>query len=433
MKNLLLTLTALCTYVAYGQFTYPYFDGKRWGLSNDSARIILAPQYDSISLYKNGCYTAAKNGKLGTLDWFGRPLLPCRYDKFVTLCDALGTGTVKGKQYLVNFQTGKEISTTGWDEIDRCLCSKHVIIASRGHKYSLIVDSTGLPLGKNTYEALAFRSLDNYETRVVAKFAGKYGFIGMTTGEWELAPEYDRIESGRYDSRTYIMVTKGKEVTYFDHYLKPVQVVAQVPAQAPAQVVAADKPQAPATATVQAPPSPSQEVSMVATGVVMAPGEARPSENLYVYDQGNGVWKVSLEIRSGNATQVKQTWTLNGYSSLKPMISTGLSNNLYELHLLIAIKDGRAGIITASGRTLSPFVYDELVQDSALGCILSKLGGKTGLLDSYTLKEFRKPIFKRIIARDYSLLPVWLVEMPEGQRGYMSMRTGKVYIPGIGE
>ncbi|MCH2042722.1 MAG: WG repeat-containing protein [Saprospiraceae bacterium] len=84
--GILLVLPALNAQQSF----FPIKKNKKWGLINQTGKLIMEPIYESISSFnQNGWAIAQKDGRLGILDTNAQEVIPCQYDLLEILNDTL--------------------------------------------------------------------------------------------------------------------------------------------------------------------------------------------------------------------------------------------------------------------------------------------------------------------------------------------------------
>jgi len=300
---------------------YAYFDGHRWGLTNERKEILASPQFDtSAQIANTGYVICRKNGKYGALNISGKTIVPFKYEEMTSL---------------------------------------------------------------------------DFSARAVVRTGGKYGVVNTISGGWVIPAQYDRIERHSSFGELVLDLTKEGIESHVDSNGKAVQ-----------------------------PRASGLTRSVNGTAHVVERMDD-DDKQLSVYDQGGGVWKIVLTgRRSDTAVEVK------GYTKVQPLWS--ISKGKTTKGRLKAVKDGKVGILDIDGREVVPLEYDDITFDifhSAL--FLTRLGDKTGVIDPETLVVLAKPgVLQRVIKKDYDY-DAYLVEMPDGKKGYMDRVNGRIYIPGI--
>lgn len=380
----------------------PYSDGHLWGLTNGKLEVIATPQFDTSVLFSSfsKAAIASKNKKYGMIDRSGNTVIPFTYDKIAQLTYGFGSGSLHGKKVLINLDSGKTVSPVAFDSITGwCGCDNQLFIVSKGNKKIIISGITGKQLGKATFDKAKFFKCESLQA-VLVKTGGKFGLIDTETGAWILPAKYDRITSTEYNYHEFIEVTAGGKSSWFDSNGNPVK-----------KEELSKKP---------ASDSPDEGWQK---GVIEAP----PGKYLYIDNQGNNNWKLSVEIRHPDSNKVFQIYYLKGYTNLDLFEWFDREVNPATLK---AEKDGKTGLITVSGRVLVPFIYDNIEWMYPNDILKTTLDNKEGVLSS-SFYEIRKPVFKKVFGQD-SEFKLLHIEMPDGKQGFMD-KKGKIYIPGVSE
>ncbi|THU38361.1 hypothetical protein FAM09_16945 [Niastella caeni] len=405
MKALVYLCLMLCTLAGTAQTTlYPYSDGKLWGLTNANRDVITPPQFDTIDFfYGSTAILAVKNKKYGTIGRDGKTRIDFTYDKIIELPEGLGLGAQKGKYLLLNLETNKLVSPAAYDTLNEyCRCEEKLFIATRGGKKVIISGITGKQAGQTAYDQARFYNRKE-GSRAIVKTGGKYGLIDTKTGAPVIPVKYDKLEVTYRNYKDVVQVTAKGKTQYLDFDGKPV----------------AEEPR----------PETGEEETVMGLGVVEAPADEDYGKDLYVYNLGNNNWKLTIENRSNGGAKVFQTFNVQGYTSVTKMAYRNWDSQMPAI--IKAIKDGKAGIIGLKGDVLVPFEYDNIEEAEGESYYRTTKDNKVGVLKN-NLAELRKPVLKRVVKEEYRF-NAYLVELPNGQRGYMDQKTGKIYIPGIEE
>jgi hypothetical protein len=343
-----------------------------------------------------------KSNKYGTTDLSGKTAVEYIYDKITPINDELGTARLNNKGILFNLSSGKRLSPINFDQVDSyCYCDQKIVIAMIGGKDVLVNTITGKLVGKDKYDNARF--LYNLRNRAEVKLNGKYGVINTVSGAWVLPVKYIRIEDIYKDGKYVIAVIEKENVQYVDENGKQIK-----------------------ETTKQS--SDNLDETEFTTVEVEPAQQDNADKDLFVYNEGNGDWKLTIEERGYRSTKILETSAVKGYSQVEKL---SYKPGKPAATLLKAVKDGHTGIIDITGNTLLPFEYDDIIYDRYSGYLQIKQHGKTGILRE-NLSVLKQPVLKRIIGENISNNLV-LVEMPDGKKGYMRMKDGKIYIPGIKE
>ena len=395
--SILLTLPGLAQ-----DNVYSYYDGKKWGLTNNNLDVVIKPQFDKIFYYRNNVYAyVERDNKHGLVNKTGQFPVPCVYDQLVPYYGDLILGKKNKKYELLNQTTGKPVSDLVFDSIYRfCYCKESIFLAAINGKMGFVSGATGKPVVKFVYEKASF--LEDFKMRAVITRNGKSGVLDLTTGQEIIKAQYDEIKTKYYrEQRKYCIVARlanGNEILFDENGKK--------------------------SELVETPVQETMEETMMES-VALGDAEGLSRQSVHVYNQGNGNWKVAIEKRGYNSTEILETHDVNGYDSLSELLYTVYAANpRVELK---AKKNGKTGVIDINGNIIIPFNYDDIVYRSSY--YLTTLDGKNGVV-SIQHDLIKKPVLKKIISDDYSL-KAWLVEMPDGKQGFMDKKSGKIFIPGI--
>src|SRR5258708_377591 len=110
LTSLLFLLMALLT---AAQNPIPYRKGDKWGLCDESKRITLQYQYDSIGLFSAcGLAVVKQHQKFGFIDCMGKLVIPCKYDLASGFNNKKCTAQVKenGKEFIID-TTGVKLNS----------------------------------------------------------------------------------------------------------------------------------------------------------------------------------------------------------------------------------------------------------------------------------------------------------------------------------
>jgi hypothetical protein len=381
---------------------YPYSDGKYWGATDDHLTIIVKPQYDESFFFQNNVNNPTaivkKSQKFGLIDSQGKELIPVQYEQLERQVHPFGTGKIQGKFRILNFETGKPASSFMFDAIKRsCYCPENYFIVKQNGKEGFINTKTGAFINKTMYDEVDF--IYDFPQRGLVKLSSKYGVIDLTTGKVIIPLKYTSIDSYYLGNGAHaIKVAEGDQYKYFDATGK------EVKGKDENGDVGVEE--------------------MVAVEVARDDNDAY--KDLYVYNQGNGNWKLAVERRGYSRTEIIETFDINGYESVEKFRQNFADPAKSDLKVK---KNSKVGIININGNILLPIEYDDVERHGNL--IKVKRGNQYGLVRE-DLTELKKPVFTGIGDLNYDLGAV-LINMPSGQSGYMDVKTGQIFIPGVTE
>ncbi|HEU4552399.1 MAG TPA: WG repeat-containing protein [Chitinophaga sp.] len=395
---------------------YPYADGNKWGFTDENLAVLTAPQFDTSFRFVDNKFAIVQKQRLyGLLSPNGSLILPCSYEHLTYFGMNAGIAKQKGKYQLLNFSNGQPLSAFMFDRLDDYIYHDGItlLVTQAGKKYFLDVNS-GHPLNKTGYDDAVFMRDFNRYGKI--KIAGKCGLIDMR-GAVVLPARYDELYTDWQQGKKVLVAVSGKTVTWFDEQGKV------VPQPRKEKHAPNDEPM---EETAVAMPVTEEIFAMP---MEAARDEADMKKDVYVYSQGSSKWKVTLENRpryTSGETEILHTFELNGYTNLQKLNYDPFSRDIPAITLK-AVKDGKAGIIDPAGKVLAPFRYDDIIYTGNFYKTLRN--NRIGML-SRDLTEIIPPVLQQIYSSD-SYLRAWLVEMPDGKRGYMDMKSGKIFIPGI--
>ncbi|WP_217603775.1 WG repeat-containing protein [Chitinophaga sp. GbtcB8] len=396
---------------------YPYAEGAKWGLTDESLAVLVAPQFDtSFRFVDNKFAIVQKKQRYGLISPDGNMILPCDYEALNYFGMNAGTAQLQGKYQLLNFTTGKPVSAFVFDKLnDYNYKDAIVLLVTQAGKKHFLNIFTGQPLNQKGYDDASF--LRGYNNRGKIKTGNKYGLIDLRTGAIVLPAKYDKLEDAWQNGNRILVATTGKINTWFDEQ---------------GVVVPQPKKEKPAKKKPKKEEAPVMEETTLMESTVAMEGTADGPEmkkDIYIYNQGNNKWKLTLENRplyTSGETEILNTFDLNGYTNLQKLSYDPYSRDVPSVTLK-AVKNGKAGIINPAGTILAPFQYDDIIYTGSYYKTIRN--NKIGIL-SRNLNEITPPVLQNIYNSD-PYLRAWLVEMPNGKKGYMDMKSGKIFIPGI--
>jgi len=290
-----------------------------------------------------------------------------------------------GHRWGLTDQRREILAAPQFDTIPQLTRAGHVICRRNG-KYGA-VDLKGKTTVAFRYEEM---TVIEFYSRAVVRIGSKYGLINVANGSWVLPARYDQIERTSSFGDLKLAVTIGAIVSYVDSNGKALS-----------------------------PKATKQAAPVKRAAHVVEPLNEEEKE-LYVSDLGNGSWKIRLMARNIDSTRI---YEVKGYTKVEVL----WFNSRSVKGRLKAIKDGRAGILDIDGKVVGPFEYDDIRFDYHIPAVLTKLGDKTGVITG-TPEVFKKPVLKQVIAQNYDY-NAYLVEMPDGRKGFLDMDNGEIYIP----
>lgn len=388
------------------QGPYPYTEKGKWGLTDKNKSVLLKPEFDTIDVFRNGYARVESNKKVGLINTNGAVLVTPSYTNITNAFQDFTAiaRNIKGYQ-IIDIRSDKPIGGLFTDVLpERSSYAKgSYYFVNKDGKMGIFDAQVGkMQNGKAPYNQITgFNdpALDQYALITVGD---TYGVVDVTSGREILKPEYDDIEEVYVGNTVYIAAKKGDDkVFYYDASFRNAS---------PGNVQ--DKP---ASATP-------------AEGEVLN----KKAKDMYIYKMGNGKWRVVLENRETSQYKGLDSTDLNGYTSLEYL--SYYPNDKRFPTKIKAVKDGKTGVIDMSGKVLLPFIYDDVhFREDMVGryaFIETYLEGKKGVIVAATMQELKKPVLKAILDEDHERNAL-LIEMPNGQKGYMDKNTGEIFIPGV--
>ncbi|OMP75996.1 MULTISPECIES: WG repeat-containing protein [unclassified Chitinophaga] len=399
-----LLLSAWCK----AQGPYPYTEKGKWGLTDKNKSVLLKPQFDSIDVFRNGYARVESSKKVGLINTNGAVLVAPSYANITNAFQDFTAiaRNIKGYQ-IIDIRTDKPIGGMFTDVLpERSSYSKgSYYFVNKDGKMGIFDALSGkLQNGKAPYNQVTGFNDPALEQFALITMGDTYGVVDVSSGREILKPEYEDIEEVYAGNTVYVAAKKGDDkVFYFD---------ANFRSASPGNVQ--DKP----------------------TSVIPVEGEVlnKKAKDMYIYKLGNGKWRVVLENRETSKYKGLDSTDLNGYTQLEYL--SYYPNDKSFPSKIKAVKDGKTGVIDMTGKVLVPFIYDDVhFREDMVGryaFIETYLDDKKGVVVAATMKELKKPVLKAILDEDHDRNAL-LVEMPNGQKGYMDKNTGEIFIPGVKE
>jgi hypothetical protein len=377
---------------------YPYFDGKLWGLTNEAAEELLAPQIQkNFRFYMDQSAFVQVNGKWGILDPSGTFRAKPQYDRLEDLSDVYGYATIGKKKSAINLKTGKESGKTFDDVTDFCYCKEGIFVVKTGAKYGLLDAGSDKLVVKAIYDKV--KVSPNNRSKAFVTVGKKTGLLDIFSGKLNLPISFDALEDeslfvGNLIESVY-KGTKGKVTKLYTP--EGVEVTGESDDTATIEMVQEDR----------------------------GGYDDQGGESLHIYPLMKGQWKITYEKRGYGSTEVVDSYTVSGYDAIEKL--TGFYYPGTGRHDYIkVIKNGKMGIIEPSGKVVLEPVYGLFLTKDNEG-LITIVDGNQGLYTK-NMELVIKPVLKEVIEYDNSR-EGWLVELPDGRKGYLKA-TGKLLIPG---
>ena len=177
--------------------------GGKWGFFDDNGKKITDFKYDEFEKYKfvydfleasqesSGILIVGKDGKFGYINERGVEITPLKYDRIKQFEETVGWVLLDGKWGAVN-RRGEEITPPVYDEIEKAFCS-HLCIVRIGDKYGYVDIYTGKLITAVKYDhAREWTQLSREGDLAAVQMDGKWGCIN-TRGKETVPVEYEEI------------------------------------------------------------------------------------------------------------------------------------------------------------------------------------------------------------------------------------------------
>ncbi|MBO9727101.1 MAG: WG repeat-containing protein [Chitinophaga sp.] len=378
---------------------FPYYNGSKWGLVNDSVQEMVPPKYDAeFWIFRDKIAIVQQGGLYGSIGTDGSTVLPCRYDSIFIIKGFTAAAGLKHKFRLVDISTGKELSGVEFNKWGESRHDRPAILpVNIGKKWYFMNMVTGQLISKQGYDEVGFVTTGYYEGMI--RQGNKYGVLDLATGALIAPVQYDHLV---YRSQGTFDAIAGENVTFYtaDGKSRPGNAAALTQNQ-----------QAPTAAATfnDAPVSDEPYIGYM---------------SMYVAKGQGGDWRVTYEKRNYLSAPVKPAseFLLKGYTSVEKFY---YDETLQPKALLKVTQNGKTGLVTPEGEVMLPCIYDSIRNEG--GYYVPQVAGKEGVIKT-NWKVLSPPVLKRVYRANYEAA-AYLVEMPDGKKGYMDMYNGKIYIP----
>jgi len=401
MKQIFYLLLTLLTVQSFAQSRkYPYYDGHKWGLVNDSNQVVIQPKYDSeFWIFREKIAIVQQGGLYGSIGVDGATIMPCRYDSISIIKGFTAAARLKGKFRLVDVSTGKELSDVGFNKWgERMHDNPSILPVNIGTKWYFMNMVTGQLINKQGYDDVGFVTTGYYEG--VVQQGGKYGVLNLTTGAMIAPIKYDHLV---YKSQGAFDAIEGDKVLSYTADGK----------SRPGNAEALTQHQSASSAAI-----PYDAVKIDDSDV--------ENMSLYVYKGKDNDWKATYEKRvwaNSPVTPVKE-FKLTGYTNVERFY---YDETMQPQALLKVVQNGKTGLIAPEGDVILPCIYDSIRNEG--GFFVTRIDGKEGLIKT-DWRVLSLPVLKHVYHANYDA-EAYFIEMPDGKKGYMNMHNGKIYIPGV--
>jgi|GEM_PF-7025484 len=411
MKYLLFTLSMLACLYASAQQTLVRYYNKHWGVTNEKKEIVVAPEYDSIKLNLYAYIALAKGDKWGLANTKGRMILPCKYNSLTVIHQYIAVTQDRA----ICLSSGK-LSPAFYQINNACYSKEPLIVVKNAvQKAGVYHVQNGKMLLDYKYDDAEFLKDTTQPLLKIYSKENGYGLVNGLTGKVILPANFTKLDLlWDYNTPVIKVLTKEKKDAFYDTRGN--------------------------TITVKY----SNQLEAV-PGIIsdIVPGMIETKVRLLKFEKtGDQCWNVWPDGMNNKKVAV------TGFTDL---------SNMYSDYYLMAKTGDKCGIINYDGKVLVPVNYDQISfaltnEPGAMSTRYYQTVQKqlSGLLNRYSLKEIKKPMFadikvvtenvgvglpggKKINIYNTSELSVEMAQvvMPDGKKGFMHLSTGKVYIPGV--
>lgn len=411
--TLLFTILISNTY-AQQNLLYPFSpDGKKWGVCNDSLKIIVEPIYErEFFLLESNDYTYVhQNKKTGVMNNNGKILIPCIYDSIND--DEIAIGEIarifmNRKVGIINLKTSKILIPLIYDEINHN--SGGVFAVRKNNKWGFVNINTNKLIGKIEFDAI--ENTNNSETVSVVIRNSKKGLVNLKTGKTILNTNYNKIDIYYiYKTRKnfYIAENSNTKIACDDNGIILKKSISYLKNNFDIET--------------------DDRIREISEEGVMR--QNNPNENLRINKIKDQAWSLTIEK---NKNDIVETFLIDGYDSI--IRFSKYDNNItnlitpYKKNIVYAVKDNKVGIIDLSNSVLVPCVYDSIKYGLLIRSYLVKQNGLWGFVSEISNKVIAKPFALQLNVNAYFHGAIKSI-LPTGQIGYVDINTGKVYIPGF--
>lgn len=414
MKRILYLLCFFYTLASHAQKQlYPYSDGTKWGLTNEKLEVILTPQFDKPPHIVKGKFAVVqKDLNFGVVNHKGKTILPIQYSELIELDGETGRAILNGKYIFIDLKTWRQILQ--FDYASDCKCPEKLQIVTKDGKTGFLNIVTREFVGGLIYEdvyLLKYYPRNGKSVRfpglAVVKKGGKYGVLNLSTGTNFLDIKYDRIEGVMEDGKMFIDADIDIDRKRFDLKGNEIHVEQTV-------VVAGEE-------VISEPQTVYQE-------------DIETTTDLYAAGSiGQEGWTVTIERTRGEKTEVLERHFVDGYEIMgKLYYDSAEGARTARIKGVKTNPNISISVMDIKGNVLARYDYDNIEYKN--GCYVTYLRGKYGVV-TMDFVEIKKPVLEGVYEDElYNPdMNALYIEIPNGQRGYMDKKTGKIFIPGVSQ
>jgi hypothetical protein len=342
--------------------------GGREGIINAQNESVIPFEYDNVrkSYNANMHLEVSKNGKYGLMNFVSRKMvIPAIYDRIDVLSNNL-VQVRKGNQYTLFSLTGEQVFSNWYTQMDIYTDGDYALVELNGKKGVInMAEKKTIPLEYDVMTRLR-GGYSSTNTFFIAAKGGKYGILGRD-GKVVLPFQYSMITSTGYE---LVTVTKNNKKGLLSSEGQPVLPVEYD------DIVDADR-----YLMVK---KDGKFGAVNRSGNFFLPVEYDAISRMYMADSYNA--SHLLATKNGKKGVIDATTgkvridfvydDLIGYRKYSYSSTESFNNSI------IAVKNGKYGMVEISGNVLMPFNYDDLQYMNSFLAIAGK-GGRYGVVDIY--------------------------------------------------
>jgi hypothetical protein len=350
-----------------GQEYYIVSKNNRFGVINDQHEVVVPFEYEGItrSYNSNILLVVSKNGKSGVMNFISRKMvIPMQFDRIELLGSSSNMIKVKkGADYTLYNTSGEQVLSNWYQRLD-INDDQTALVEQKGKKGLInLAEKKVVPF---EYDALE-RVYGSSPNLFVAQKAGKYGVVSAD-GKLVLPVQFDHITSPRSD--LFIVAKGGKkglmgfdgrqvvameyeEVVYGERYFL-------VKKNGKAGIISRD-------------------------GDVVVPVEYDMLNNVSIGNEySSTVFTGTRQGRKGMIDAVTGKPKIEFvYDDIIGTRRNSYNSTEYFNNTIIAVKNGKYGMIEQNGTVVVPFEYEDLQYLNSFA-VIAKKGGKYGIRDIYS-------------------------------------------------
>ncbi|WP_205508818.1 WG repeat-containing protein [Longitalea arenae] len=351
-----------------GMVYYVVNKGGRDGVINAQNETVIPFEYDNLRKSYNSSMhlEISKGGKYGLMNFVSRKMvIPAIYDRIDVLSNNL-VQVRKGNQYTLFNLSGEQVFSNWYTQLDIYIDGDYALVELNGKKGVIsIAEKKIIPLDYDVMTRLRSGYSSSKVFFITAK-GGKYGIMG-NDGKVVLPLQYTMITSTGYDLVTVTKANKKGLLSTEGASVLPVEYDEIIDADRYLLVKKAGK-----WGVVNR------------SGVFILPVEYDALTRMYTSDTYNTPYLLAtkngkkgvIDAITGKPRIDFVYDDLIGYRKYSYSSTETFNNSI------IAVKNGKYGMVEINGTVLLPFNYDDLQYMNSFLVIAGK-GGKYGVVDIY--------------------------------------------------